>query len=53
MRNEFFTQRKSWHNTEAELSMPHVHKFEQAMSTDAENDDVYYYGKCACGATEI
>lgn len=48
-------ERKSWHNAEAQLpfDQPHVHKFEQAMATDRENDEIYYYGRCKCGATEI
>lgn len=47
-------ERRSWHNAESQLPLdkPHVHKFEQAMAADQENDDIYYYGLCKCGATE-
>lgn len=46
-------ERDSWHNLKGLFEKAHVHKFEQAMSADTANDDVYYYGRCACGETDV
>lgn len=38
---------------ELEQSFYHVHEFEQKSAFDPQNDEVYYYGECECGETEI